>query len=293
MSLTEGQLFTIEALNKIDGFVWPEDARFACAFNIVNGRNFGVEFYIEKPTPSDAIEAFKGALSKGDPTKVILGQHPDWRDSLITREQFDSVDGWVNLNGQATGSMEALIDVMLDGGLIVSGVTYSDALLCHQPFSKWRYSRPTKESEIKQEHQDALITDLLEQYTKKRNERERLQTEIECLQTDQDRIKDDENKLIEQIKNLLLQYGLEIRVIDEKNEKPEPELVITDWRDLQIGDVVECITPLGGIIRSGDRGVIKRIDGTMVSVDFKTQFDYLFPVRTLGVRFKFVRRPIN
>ncbi|MGL5485994.1 MAG: hypothetical protein ACRDC6_06875 [Shewanella sp.] len=141
--LTDAQLFTIEALNKIQDFVWPKDANFACAFNIVNGRNFGVEFYIEKPTPSDAIEAFKGALSKGDPTKVILGKHPDWRNSLITREQFDSVDAW-GRNTKLKLPLELLdsqVEVLHHNGEIA--FDDANAFYWDENVDKWRYRKPS------------------------------------------------------------------------------------------------------------------------------------------------------
>jgi hypothetical protein len=290
MNLTEGQLFTIEALNRIDGFVWPDGAKFAAMDNCVSC----VDFYVSKVILHDRSLHFTGKRSHLKP--VHIGYvHPDWRNSLITREQFDNVDGWVNINGNVASSMDALIDVMLDGGLIVSGVTYSDALLRHQPFSNWRYHKPTKESEMKDT--ETFQPTIHETYYRYKKQRENTADARKALEASMEA----EDKLLEQIKAWNLEYGFDIRVLDESDEVPvvepdqEPELVITDWRDLRIGDIVEVIkvSKMSEIRRYKE--IIGRhlpvvhteppgVEGQPVQVDCDGKLIFIS-------RWKFIRRP--
>ncbi|MGL5307224.1 MAG: hypothetical protein ACRC9Y_13990, partial [Aeromonas veronii] len=92
MSLSEGKMFTIEALNRIEGFVWPDKAKFA---DFDSGGWF-VFFRLHEP------KALRGSFEGGyiDGSLVDTGvDHPDWRNSLITREEFELVDGWVMFSG--------------------------------------------------------------------------------------------------------------------------------------------------------------------------------------------------
>ena len=117
--LTESQLFTIEALNKIQGFVWPEGARFAA----MDFDSPTVAFYAVSTQPSGSSFHEYGYIN-GCYT-VTYSKHPDWRNSMISKEQFYSVDGWVKCDdgskpNQETNSVE---------GKSVNGVLY------------WRYHK--------------------------------------------------------------------------------------------------------------------------------------------------------
>ncbi|MGL4250082.1 MAG: hypothetical protein ACRCR1_05410 [Aeromonas sp.] len=226
MNLTEGQLFTIEALNRIDGFVWPDKAEFAA----MDDELFTIDFYSLKPEPlSDSLSfgskfwmrAYNGKFKSKD-------HHPDWRNSLITREQFDSVDGWVRNNGDKI-IFSGDYDVNRNGSVIrITGVWTQDSdVMC------WRYHKPTKETEMQPEApKQPSIDELYSQYKTQRSivesAKKTLADEMEA-----------EDKLLEQIKAWNLEYGFDVRLLDESEEKPE--LVITDWRDLQVGDIVEVI----------------------------------------------------
>lgn len=88
--LTESQLFTIEALNRIEGFAWPKNANHA----FMNHEHRFVSFSSGACSVpgADGICQYHGIYA-GD---ISVGTyHPDWSNSLITKEQFDSVDGWV------------------------------------------------------------------------------------------------------------------------------------------------------------------------------------------------------
>lgn len=73
--------------------------------------------------------------------------------------------------------------------------------------------------------------------------------------------------------------------------KQEPELIITDWRDLQVGDYVLCIIPNGGSVESGSEGVVTRIMDSIFYSDFPEQRDYAYTKYHLeDGAVKFIRR---
>lgn len=69
----------------------------------------------------------------------------------------------------------------------------------------------------------------------------------------------------------------------------EPGLVITDWRDLQVEDEVALTAPNGGGVNVGEVGVIRRIDGSSMSVNFPSQTGHLIS-RSIA-NWMFIRRP--
>ncbi|MGL5567136.1 MAG: hypothetical protein ACRDC4_15535 [Plesiomonas sp.] len=228
MNLTEGQLFTIEALNKIDDFVWPEHASRAwmnkdksiVCFTMLGG--------------SCVLSIKEGLVYKGIYASGIneSSKHPDWRNSLITREQFDSVDGWVRVDKDSLPiiNSEVAIDIkhFHDGDGFQSGSLAK--FIKWDGVKLWRYHKPTKEIEVQPEApKQPSIDELYSQYKAQRgiveSAKKTLADEMEA-----------EDKLLEQIKAWNLEYGFDVRLLDESEEKTE--LVITDWRDLQAGDVI-------------------------------------------------------
>nr|WP_302981503.1 hypothetical protein [Plesiomonas shigelloides] len=110
--LTESQLFTIEALNKIQGFVWPEGARFAA----MDFDSPTVAFYAVSTQPSGSSFHEYGYIN-GCYT-VTYSKHPDWRNSMISKEQFYSVDGWVRHdNSECPTNSELQVQVKMHGSL--------------------------------------------------------------------------------------------------------------------------------------------------------------------------------
>ncbi|MGL5282429.1 MAG: hypothetical protein ACRC8W_11910 [Plesiomonas shigelloides] len=210
MNLTEDQLFTIEALNRIEGFSWPEDAELA----EVDGGRY-VYFYSSDDEIHGAISSNR--VKDDDDKRVIHAQ--------ITREQFDSVDRWVRNNGDKI-IFSGDYDVNRNGSVMrITGIwTQDSSVIC------WRYHKPTKESEVQPEApKQPSIDELYSQYKERRkiteSAKELLAESMEA-----------EDKLLEQIKARNLEHGFDVRLLDESEEKPE--LVITDWRDLRIRDVI-------------------------------------------------------
>lgn len=87
-------------------------------------------------------------------------------------------------------------------------------------------------------------------------------------------------------------YALGITWLDGAIVADEPvRPIISDWRDLRVGDVVECIEPWGGYISHGDIGTITRISNDGVISDFTSQNGYKYEAKHFGIKFKFIRRP--
>ncbi|MGL5489076.1 MAG: hypothetical protein ACRDC6_22730 [Shewanella sp.] len=227
MNLTEGQLFTIEALNKIDGFVWPEKANHA----FMNENETSVSFSSDR-TP-EIVYGVYNHLYVADCAGLapVKCKHPDWSNSLITREQFDSVDGWVRNDGNPPVDDDAIVETIVNGEVDsrpfpADGIEWGNGGCV----SHWRYPKPTKESKMQPEApKQPSIDDIYSQYKAQRgiveSAKKTLADEMEV-----------EDKLLEQIKAWNLEHGFDVRLLDESEEKPE--LVITDWRDLRVGDVI-------------------------------------------------------
>lgn len=141
--LTESQLFTIEALNKIQGFVWPDGATSAAMDNA----SVLIHFYAMEPVAGRF--SFSGVCVYA-PDAISDSDHPDWRNSLITKEQFDRVDGWVKNDGshhRQPSNVSSVIDVMINRGTGFTAVAASEFLWNAAERSDcvfyWRYHKPS------------------------------------------------------------------------------------------------------------------------------------------------------
>ncbi|MGL4600304.1 MAG: hypothetical protein ACRCVE_02105 [Plesiomonas sp.] len=211
MNLTEGQLFTIEALNKIDGFVWPEDAELA----EVDGGRY-VYFYSSDDGIQSAISSNR--VKDDDDKRVIHAQ--------VTREQFDSVDGWVRNDGNPPVDDDAIVETIVNGEVDsrpfpADGIEWGNGGCV----SHWRYPKKMQPETTKQPSIDELYSQYKERRKITESAKELLAESMEA-----------EDKLLDQIKAWNLEHGFDVRLLDESEEKPG--LVITDWRDLRIRDVI-------------------------------------------------------
>ncbi|MEG1651921.1 MAG: hypothetical protein RRZ38_00045 [Hafnia sp.] len=229
MNLTEGQLFTIEALNRIDGFVWPDG--MSCAGMMEGGCS--VWFFQGAVATMPDFLSFAGWVTSSG----VGVEHPDWRNSLITREQFDSVDGWVRNDNRKPNVGDVFVDIMFDSGNISLCNCVNEWEWVDCDIIKWRYNKPLDycESDQQEAPKQPSIDELYSQY----KERRKITASAKELLAES---MEKEDKLLEQIKAWNFEYGFDIRVLDESDEVPEheseSELVITDWRDLRVGDVI-------------------------------------------------------
>lgn len=141
--LTESQLFTIEALNKIQGFVWPDGAEFAS----YDRWSFRIDLWSHEPELRSGGFYGQCILIK---RIHVESTHPDWRNSLITKEQFDRVDGWVKNDGshnRQPSNISSVIDVMINRGTGFTAVAASEFLWNAAERSDcvfyWRYHKPS------------------------------------------------------------------------------------------------------------------------------------------------------
>ena len=128
--LTESQLFTIEALNKIQGFAWPDGATKA---------------RIDEIEPMNLIHFF----DESDWVKTVSYSScrhgsVSWRNSLITKEEFDSIGGWVRNSGTQPVSDECIVECKVDGPL--GAIGYLPASVWNWErggLTRWRYHKET------------------------------------------------------------------------------------------------------------------------------------------------------
>lgn len=281
MNLTEGQLFTIEALNRIEGFEWPEKAKFA----EVDGGCIAY-FYESDSTGSSPLTSVR-VKDPYDKRKI---------NASITREQFDSVDGWVLFGGiESPVSGDCAIDVKYANGTAeinfsADGYEWNwrgDGLR----IVAWRYHKPTKENEM-QQPKPFKKRDCIETLIDKRKDAiEQKRLALAALEEAEAK----ERELMLSIQAWAESYGFDIRTLDESDEKPEheSELVITDWRDLRVGDVVE-------ITGCDETDAWNRFRGieVLVSKIGEKERDVMLRHINLGVwwlrrgtKWKFIRRP--
>lgn len=288
MQLSESKLFTIEALNRIEGFVWPEKAGFAA----MDAKDGCVSFYKIKPHHEECyFTTINGYLGFEETKKP----HPDWRNSLITKEEFDSVDGWVRHdNSECPTNSESLVQVKMDGVQAGYSAHISKAWAwVNGGITHWRYHKPTKESAMTTTKQEVKpeIHAIYENYKQQRETTADAQRALDAS-------KEAEDALLEQIKQWNLQYGFDVRLLDESEENQEQqdsELVITDWRDLRVGDVVEVVMVNNRGGTDGYDGIV----GKQCRVILTEDPDY--PQQAVQVDFeghevfihkwKFIRRP--
>lgn len=280
MNLTEGQLFTIEALNRIEDFAWPDGTSYAS----VDGAGV-IHFFTSNPANGYGryISSVHGLKGK-----------KECKLESVTREQFDSVDGWVRVDKDSLPviNAEAAIDIKhfpdgdgFQSGSLAKFIKWGDVKL-------WRYHKPTKETKMKDTEMkdtEAFQPPIHETYYRYKKQRETTADARKALEASMEA----EDKLIEQIKACNLEYGFDIRVLDESDEVPEveSELVITDWRDLRIGDVVWWSG--AGCIDSGEY-VVSNVE----SSDYKGSPAFCVScahglewVSTKFDKWKFIRRP--
>lgn len=74
-------------------------------------------------------------------------------------------------------------------------------------------------------------------------------------------------------------------------KKQGPELVITDWRDLQVGDEIEMIGDGWCRDRIGKIGVVRRVESDGYAGDLPILCDIDVEDSDWGLGFKFIRRP--
>lgn len=173
----------------------------------------------------------------------------NWHQTVLSRDEFDRIvaetapdaDGWIEWSGKPKSPVEngVLVDVKLKGGgyheaELLDDASWSDAwgdesIVAYrlhkqaEPEFCESVMRTIPEPEAK-----PSIEQLAADYHSAKDRSERKQQEADAA-------KDDVDAKLKALEMAGEALGLLVSPITAKQE---PELVITDWRDLQLGDVV-------------------------------------------------------
>lgn len=140
-TLPEAKLFTIEALNKVQGFVWPDGTNYA-AMDSLKGQ---VNFYTSMPGLKendfsiDYVSTFE---------VCVTSPYPGWKSSLITKGEFDSADGWVRNTDGKPEINSVLLDIKFDAGVICNGICADDYNWVDGYITYWRYHKTDRKEPI-------------------------------------------------------------------------------------------------------------------------------------------------
>ena len=105
-------------------------------------------------------------------------------------------------------------------------------------------------------------------------------------QDEADKANMDSDAALSQLEDAISAIGFAITPLAATDK--EPELVITDWRDLRVGDEVELVIKQGGLAMVGEVGVISHAFGNGdFNVDFPSHRGYSVDHCDI----KFIRRP--
>ena len=126
------------------------------------------------------------------------------------------------------------------------------------------------------------IESLLAEIKAKREEHGELVVKVDALAIEITSIE-------QQVNDKLKEYGFSLYPIAASSEIGQT--VITDWRDLRVGDVVEHVEDNGGGLRIGSIGKISKVDKKCINVDYENWKGYSYGVPAALHKFKFIRRP--
>ena len=258
---------------------WPQDSEWS----VQNGEHGRISFSVNKPVRHDS----KSWMAKGGFNFKIEVCKPlkNWHQCVLSREEYyqaypkAGADGWIEWKGgECPVEGSSIVDVELNGGRILSGLAISFSWL-HERVScniiKYRKHKKPKAQPECLGQINPIIHASIDELCAKVTEENKHQ-HVDAKPTIEQLAQDYRNKL--DFANSKQQEADEAKVAADAAlgeleragdalglligiAKPdrEPELVITDWRDLRVGDKVECIR--SNISKySGVTGVVRKID---------------------------------
>lgn len=99
-----------------------------------------------------------------------------------------------------------------------------------------------------------------------------------------------ESEALDALKDACKEAGFDISPVENMQERQKPELVITDWRDLRVGDEVEVLESHSKE-RVGHIGVITRFSGTDEKFRVRVHFNGVESDYEWISKWRFIRRP--
>ena len=226
----------------------------------------------------------------------------NWHQTILSSEEYfhlypaPDADGWIEWKGgECPVGDDSIVDVMFCNGRVGIGLSPLPAggvgreswrlingrsdIIAYRPHNPEQAKPEFCESvmrSIPEPSDKPTIEQLAADYRNAKDCAERKQKEADEAKADA------EAKLDE-----LVAAGKALNLAISVTEK-EPELVITDWRDWMIGDLVELINRQGGSAKVGEVGEIsKAIGNGDFYVDFPSQSGYSVEHSDI----KFIRRP--
>lgn len=252
MKLTKSKQFLAGAI-RASGKVWPDGANWAAQDKCDNtGKMRNICFYggNEKPTRYTFEGYWVSSCGIGFIKCDKLSNN--WHQTCLSREEYFSVypaepaadaDGWIEWNGgECPVGGGLIVDVEFNCGQVVSGASGGFSWLHEWVYSniiKYRLHKP----EVKPESCEPVTSDIPEPEVKPTIEQlaadyRNANDHANRKQQEADAAKADAEAKLSELVEAGKALGLDVSPITAKQE---PELVISDWRDLQVGDVVEII----------------------------------------------------
>lgn len=260
------------------GVEWPEGAEYAA-----QDKDYQmVHFY--KTRPSNGGNTYWSASGCIAYSGIKLPSIcRNWHQTIVTREQYA---GEVAAIGGKTNQAKESEDV---GPYAIPENTESLTINL-VPRNGFYNLNETSETAVDavEWHNPPSIEQLTADYHAKAAEASRLQAVVdEALKAADDALLalEKAGELI----GLVISIDTKPKLVEQPVEPAQP--IITDWRDLRVGDVIECVEPNGGWISTGDEGVITSIESGRLFADFIKQKVYLYDKLHFGCGFKFIRRP--
>lgn len=290
MKLGKSKLALAKVINENGG--WPQDSEWA----VQNGDHGRISFSINKPVRHDS----KSWMAKGGFNFKIEVCKPlkNWHQCVLNREEYyqaypkADADGWIEWKGGMKGPVEfgVPVDVKTKDGYVHYDQLLGDACWrdncgdaniisyrLHKPEAKPEFCESVMRS-IPDPESKPTIEQLAQDYRNKLYFAKRKQQEADDAKVAADAALG-ELELAGEALGLLIGIA-----------KPEPELEITDWRDLQVGDEVECVE--SNIKRgtyNGMAGRLRTIDESDTSTPYLVDFGGKAKIWCHEV--KFIRRP--
>ena len=306
---------------------WREGAEFTAQDGDGTG---SIDFFKSKPRLYKGDIFWKGDYDCDDRIERTGVTIKNWHQTILSRAEYfhlypaPDADGWIEWEGgECPVGIDEIVDVRrLDGGtytaravnfhwLLKSGSVSVASYRPHKPEAKPEFcesvmrSIPEPESidglcakvteENKHQHVDAkpTIEKLVQDYYNAKDYANRKQDEADKANMESD-------AALAQLEDAIAEIGFAITplVAPEK----EPELVITDWQDLRVGDEIEVFNfecPWNKSSRKQELMsgpcIVMRVEGENVLIELKNNLPTKGPHwNATGLDacdFKFIRRP--
>jgi len=243
MKLSKSKLALAKVINENGG--WPQDSEWA----VQNGDHGRISFSINKPVRHDS----KSWMAKGGFNFKIEVCKPlkNWHQNVLSREEYyqaypkADADGWIEWKGGMKSPVESgvPVDVKTKDGYVHYDQLLGDACWrdnwgdaniisyrLHKPEVKPEFCESVMRS-IPEPEEKPTIEQLAQDYRNAKDYALRLQKEAGEAAVKAESFAVEIRKKILELQELI---GI-------SKPESEPELVIADWRDLRVGDVVECV----------------------------------------------------